>query len=137
MTDGKTAADSRPGSGIHAWVKEFPGALTVCDKDGIIVDLNDAAARDFATRGGYELIGRQILECHPEPCRTKFAALFKSRRQNIYTIQKDGRRKLIVQAPWSLDGEFAGYLEMDLDIPWDMPHFNRDQAAPTGTKEQA
>jgi hypothetical protein len=136
MADNKAAAVDKAGSGDHSWIKEFAGSVTVCDRDGIIVDLNDAAARDFANRGGYELIGRQILDCHPEPCKTKFASLFKSRRQNIYTIQKDGRRKLIVLIPWSLGGEFAGYLEMDLEIPWDMPHFNRDQTAPAGTEEK-
>jgi hypothetical protein len=137
MIDDKKGAGGQTGSGGHSWVKEFPGSVTVCDKDGIIIGLNDAAARDFATRGGYELIGRQILDCHPEPCRTRFSGLFKSHRQNIYTIQKDGRRKLIVQVPWSHGGEFAGYLEMDLEIPWDMPHFNRDQAAPAGTEEKS
>lgn len=122
------------------WVKEFPGAVTVCDKDGLIVDLNDAAARDFAGSGGYGLIGRQILDCHPGPCAVKFSRLFESRKPNIYTIQKDGRRKIIVQVPWRREGEFAGFVEMDLEIPWDMPHFNRDQPgpaspAPDGAKE--
>jgi hypothetical protein len=128
MTDDKKAAGGQTGFGAHSWVKEFPGSVTVCDKDGIIIDLNDASAKGFTDRGGYGLIGAQILDCHPEPARTKFAELLKSRKQNIYTIQKDGRRKLIFQTPWFLDGEFGGYLDMTLDMPWDMPHFNRDQA---------
>lgn len=117
-------------SARQAWVKEFPAAVTVCDKDGIIVDLNDAAARDFAANGGHALLGRQILDCHPGPCAANLTRLLESRRPNIYTIQKDGRRKIIVQVPWTRDGEHAGYVEMDLEIPWDMPHFNRDQAGP-------
>jgi len=51
----------------------------------------------------------------------------KSRRQNIYTIQKDGRKKLVFQSPWFRNGEFAGYLDMTVEIPWEMPHYNRDQ----------
>lgn len=111
---------------IHPWVKEFPGPITVCDKDGTIVGLNDAAVRGFADRGGAGLIGSCAFDCHPEPARSKFRALMDSRRQNIYTIQKEGRRKLVFQTPWYREGEFAGYLDMTIEIPWDMPHFNRD-----------
>ncbi len=28
----------------HAWVKEFPGKIEVCDKDGILLEMNDKAA---------------------------------------------------------------------------------------------
>ena len=112
---------------IHPWVKEFPGSVTVCDKEGVIIDLNDAAIRAFADQGGAKLIGSSLLDCHPEPARSKLKALMGSRRQNIYTIQKNGRKKLVFQTPWSFEGEYAGYLDMTIEIPWDMPHFNRDK----------
>jgi len=121
-----TARKKAAGPG-HPWVKEFPGTVSVCDKDGVIIDLNDAAIRQFAEKGGAKLIGSCIFDCHPEPARSKFKELMQSRRQNIYTIQKDGRRKLVFQTPWYLDGEYAGYLDMTVEIPWEMPHFNRDQ----------
>jgi PAS domain-containing protein len=121
-TAGKKAA--RPD---HPWVNEFPGIITVCDANGTIIDLNDASVRQFAEEGGAKLIGSCIFDCHPEPARSKFKELMKSRRQNIYTIQKDGRRKLIFQTPWYRKGEFAGFLDMTLEIPWEMPHYNRDQ----------
>jgi len=111
----------------HPWVKEFPGTVTVCDKNGVVIGLNDAAVRGFAEQGGTKLIGSCIFDCHPEPARSKFMDLMKSRRQNIYTIQKDGRRKLVFQTPWYLEGEYAGYLDLTVEIPWEMPHFNRDQ----------
>lgn len=114
--------------GDHRWVKEFPGTITVCDKDGVIIDLNDASVRQFADRGGRDLIGSVIFDCHPEPAKTRLAELFQSRKQNVYTIQKDGLRKLVFQTPWFIDGAYAGYLDMTIEIPWTMPHFNRDAA---------
>jgi len=35
-----------------AWVQEFPGAVTVCDRDGIILAMNDKSARTFEKDGG-------------------------------------------------------------------------------------
>ena len=116
------------GNDCHPWVDEFPGStITVCDKDGRIIALNEEARRSFAEQGGGRLIGSIIYDCHPEPARSKFKALMDSHRQNIYTIQKGGKRKLVFQTPWFIRGEFAGYLDLTLEIPWDMPHFNRDQ----------
>jgi hypothetical protein len=28
----------------HAWIKEFPAAITVCDADGILLAMNDKSA---------------------------------------------------------------------------------------------
>jgi hypothetical protein len=53
--------------------------------------------------------------------------MLESGRANVYTIQKNGRRKLIYQSPWYRDGKYAGLVELSLEIPWEMPHFNRDR----------
>jgi hypothetical protein len=127
MKKEKRSPGKTTGPGEHIWVKEFSGTVTVCDKDGVIVGLNDASAKQFAEKGGRKLIGSCIFDCHPEPAKSKFKELMKNRRPNIYTIQKDGRRKLVFQAPWYQEGEFAGYLDMTVEIPWKMPHYNRDQ----------
>ncbi len=127
MKSGNRTTRKKVAGPEHPWVKEFPGTVSVCDANGVIIDLNDAAIRQFAEKGGAKLIGSCIFDCHPEPARSKFKELMQSRRQNIYTIQKDGRRKLVFQTPWYLDGEYAGYLDMTVEIPWEMPHFNRDQ----------
>jgi len=109
------------------WVEGLPAAVTVCDAEGRITEMNGRSREVFAADGGGALIGRNVLDCHPEPSRTKLAGLMKDRRTNVYTIQKDGRRKLIYQAPWFKDGAYAGFVELSLEIPWDMPHFNRDK----------
>lgn len=110
----------------QAWVKEFPGAVTVCDAEGRIVAMNDRALEVFAADGGAKLIGADILDCHPEPSRSKLKAMMDERRTNVYTIQKNGKKKLIFQGPWSVNGIYAGFVELSIEIPWDMPHFNRD-----------
>ncbi len=112
--------------GMNDWVKEFPGAVTVCDTDGRIVAMNDRSIEAFAADGGAKLIGTDVLACHPEPSRSKLKKMMDERRANVYTIQKKGAKKLIYQAPWFKDGVYAGFIELSLEIPSDMPHFNRD-----------
>ena len=108
-----------------AWVREFAGAVTVCDPEGIILEMNDASARMFAKDGGRELIGKNVLDCHPEPSRTKFEEIMRQRRTNVYTIEKHGAKKLIHQSPWYVHGEYAGFVEVAFDLPAEVPHFIR------------
>jgi PAS domain S-box-containing protein len=111
----------------HAWIDEFPVAVTVSDAEGRILEMNRQSQEVFAADGGAALVGRNVLDCHPEPSRTKLAGMMKDRRANVYTIRKNGRKKLIYQAPWFKDGAYAGFVELALEIPWDIPHFDRDK----------
>jgi len=106
----------------QAWVREFPGAVTVCDAQGIILEMNERAIATFAADGGAALIGRNVLDCHPEPSRTQLAAMLASGQSNAYTIEKNGVRKLIYQSPWYEDGEYRGFVELSLVIPEVLPH---------------
>jgi transcriptional regulator with PAS, ATPase and Fis domain len=113
-------------SAKHDWVREFAGAITVCDPKGIILEMNDEAIRDNQEQGGKALIGTNLLDCHPEPARTKLVQLLESRQANVYTIEKNGKKKLIHQTPWYKNGKYCGFIELDLKIPHTMPHFVRD-----------
>jgi transcriptional regulator with PAS, ATPase and Fis domain len=108
-----------------AWVQEFPGAVTVCDRDGIILAMNDKSARTFENDGGAALIGSNLFGCHPEPARTKLQELLAAGRPNIYTIEKKGVKKLIYQSPWYEKGVYSGFVELSLEIPFEVPHFVR------------
>ena len=110
----------------YAWVKELPGAVTVCDAQGMIIEMNDRAEKGFAEDGGRALIGKNVLDCHPEPARSELASLMEKRQRNVYTIEKNGAKKLIYQSPWYINGEYAGFIELSLEVPFDMPHFVRD-----------
>lgn len=107
------------------WMKEFPGAITVCDTDGILIDMNDRAAAGLEKDGGRALIGRNLLDCHPEPARAKTREMLASHQRNVYTIEKNGVKKLIFQSPWYQDGRYAGFVELSLEIPLELPHFVR------------
>ncbi len=109
----------------HIWVKEFPAAVTVCDAEGIILEMNDRAAKTFEADGGYKLVGSNVLDCHPEPARTKTERLLAAQARNVYTIEKNGVKKLIYQSPWYRDGQYAGFVELSLEIPFEMEHFIR------------
>ena len=53
---------------------------------------------------------------------------YRSRGQgetNVYTISKQGQRKLIYQCPWRVNGEVRGLVELSAVIPEDMPHYVR------------
>lgn len=110
----------------HAWVDELPASVTVCDRTGVITEMNDRACATFAEDGGSSLIGRNVLDCHPEPARTQLAELLQSGRSNCYTIEKGGKRKLIFQSPWYEKGEYSGLVEISIPLPENMPHFVRD-----------
>ena len=64
-----------------AWFKGFPGAVTVTDAQGVIVAMNEQSAKVFEEDGGYALIGKNVLDCHPEPARSKLEELFNSPRK--------------------------------------------------------
>ena len=108
------------------WTKELPSAITVCDAEGIILEMNDKSRETFADDGGAALIGTNVLACHPEPSRTQLAEMLRTGRSNTYTIEKRGVRKLIHQSPWFENGIYRGFVEFAIQLPTELPHFKRD-----------
>jgi PAS domain S-box-containing protein len=111
----------------HPWVNEFPGAITVCDSEGIILEMNDRAEKMFLDQGGKRLVGSNLLDCHPDHARTKLRQIMEEKRSNVYTVEKNGRRKLIYQTPWHIDGQYRGFVEIVLELPEEVPHFIRKE----------
>jgi hypothetical protein len=107
------------------WSDDFPGSITVCDPDGIILYMNARSAATFAADGGFDLVGSNLLDCHPGASRGKLEQMLASRQKNVYTIEKNGVRKLIYQTPWFEGTEYRGFVELSLEIPWELPHFVR------------
>jgi hypothetical protein len=107
------------------WAEGLPVAITICDREGIILDMNDKAASVFQKDGGLALIGTNVLYCHPEPSRTTLTDMLAKQTTNIYTIEKNGIKKLIYQVPWFEHQKYAGFVELSLEIPFEMPHFVR------------
>ena len=104
---------------------EFIGAVTICDKDGIITYMNDISKNNFRKYGS-NLVGTNLLDYHPEPARSKVVEMLKTPTTNIYTIEKAGVKKIIHQSPLYEKGVFSGLIEISLELPQQLPHFIRD-----------
>ncbi len=108
------------------WVASHPGAVTVSDREHRIIYMNDAAVATWAAKGGKGLVGQHLHACHSERSRAIIDRLLAEGGVNAYTIEKEGRRKLIHQSAWRDEaGRVAGLVELSIVLPPDMPHFVR------------
>lgn len=104
---------------------ECNDAVTICDTEGIIIYMNKKSILTFEKYGGEKLIGQSLMDCHPEPARSKLIQMLKDHQANTYTIEKGDIKKLIHQLPWFTEGIFKGIIEISIEIPKDMPHYIR------------
>ncbi len=107
------------------WLDGVAASIVVCDRTGVCTYLNAQAMRSFAKDGGAALLGRNLLDCHPEPARTRLLDMLREPKANTYTIEKKGIKKLIQQMPIHTDGQFTGVVEISFEIPFELPHFVR------------
>lgn len=107
------------------WQKEANVAITVCDEEGIILYMNDKAQKTFEKYGGNEIIGKNVLDCHPEPARSKLKMLMERKIENTYAIEKNGVKKLIHQSPYFVEGKYKGFVELSIVLPGNMPNYLR------------
>lgn len=107
------------------WTDDFQGAITVCDRDGIVVYQNERSKKMFSADGSETMIGQSLIDCHPEPARSKLLEMLKKPHPNSYTIEKRGIHKMIHQTPWVEKDEFMGVVEISFEIPANLPHFVR------------
>lgn len=110
---------------MNNWTNEFSGAITICDRKGTIVYLNEKAASNFKKYGGYELIGQNLFDCHNAASCEKIKKMLMKPTINVYTTQNEEKRQLIYQTPWHEDGKFMGLVEVVLDLPFDIPNYLR------------
>ncbi len=109
----------------HTWINEFDGSVTVCDTNGIILEMNQKAQKTFERDLGTSFVGKSLIDCHPEPAKSKLIQMLETQEKNVYTIEKKGIKKLIYQTPWYDNGIYSGFVEMSIEIPFEMPHFIR------------
>ena len=97
-------------------------AVTICAADGTILDMNAKSRRTFLKPGDAGIIGQNVLDCHPEPARSLLADMLKNPRTNVYTVEKEGLKKLIFQCPWYDGDTYAGFMELSMVLPENMPN---------------
>ncbi len=103
------------------YLNEADIAVTVCDREGRIIEMNEQSRR-VNLKPGQELIGSNVLDCHPEPARSMLKEMMDKQIKNVYTIEKNGVKKMIYQIPWYEGGEYQGFVELSMVIPFEMPH---------------
>ena len=111
---------------MYKCVNEFSSVITVCNTKGIITYMNDRAKALFSNDKGEQMLGSNLYDCHPEPSKSKLRHLIENELENLYTVEKNGQKKLIHQTPLYEDGKYVAYLEMSTILPMNMPHYKRD-----------
>ena len=107
------------------WADEVNYAVTIADKECRIIYMNRRSQETFC-KNGENLIGRNLMDCHPEHAQKIIKRLLEEGGSNTYTITKNGVNKLIFQSSWKHNGEIAGLVETSMILPSNMKHFNRD-----------
>ena len=105
------------------YLNELNCAVTVCDMQGTVIYANEKAKQTFEKYG--DLTGKNLKDCHLPKSWEKIVQMLQTNTSNVYTIEKNGQKKLIYQTPWLENGETKGLIEFSFVIPADMPHFKR------------
>jgi len=107
------------------WAQNLNLAITIMDTEGTIIYMNNKSAKTFEKDGGKELVGQNLHVCHTERSNEIISKLLSNKETNVYSIEKNGVKKLIYQTPWYENGNCMGLVEFSLEIPFEMPHFVR------------
>jgi len=102
---------------LETWSKEVNFPVTICDKDGIIVAMNDRSIDLFSDDGGANLLGKSLLDCHPEPSKSKLLHMLKYQLSNTYIEDHNDHKRFVHETPWYVNGEYCGFIEILIDIP--------------------
>ncbi len=104
------------------WSDSIDVAITVCDREGVVVAMNEKSKETFAGDGGGALIGRSLFDCHRPESVEAIRRLMDEDATHTYTVEKKGVQKLICQTPWYEDGAVAGLVELSIVLPEPLPH---------------
>ena len=111
---------------IPDWAMGTNCAITVADADCRIIYMNEKSRQTFASKGGADLIGTNLIDHHNEHSVAIIRHMLDTGEPNCYTIEKNGARKMIYQTPWrDAEGNIAGLVEISMVIPETMPHYIR------------
>lgn len=110
------------------WLDSFNASITVMDTQGKVLYMNDAADEVFKKFGGKSMVGSDVSPCHKASSMVTIKEMMENGSVNVYTIEKNGQKKIVYQAPWYKEGRVAGLVSMSLAIPDEIPHHKRDSS---------
>lgn len=105
---------------IPDFFKNIDVSITICDTEGIVVYMNERAISVFGDKRG-----QSMMPCHQARSQEIIHHMLDSDSNHVYTISKNGQKKLIYQTPWHVDGRVAGLIEFSMVLPEEMPHYVR------------
>ena len=59
--------------------------MTVTDENGTIFEMTEKSAEMFKDDGGYAILGRNSITCHPARTQDKVRQIYESQSPNIYS----------------------------------------------------
>lgn len=102
-------------------------AITITNSKGEFIDMNKTSKQVNLKDITKTVVGQHISHCHNARSNKIIEGMINNKSKNIYTITKNGRKKLIYQSPWfEEDGSFGGLIEISMFLPDELPHYNRD-----------
>lgn len=98
-------------------------AATVCDKEGVVLYQNKAAAK----RDG-NAVGKNLFNCHGEKSNAKIRHMLETGESNTYQVIQNGKCSFIHHTPWREQpgGEISGLIELEIEVPLHYPTLNKD-----------
>jgi len=81
------------------WLDGVAVSVVACDTAGVCTYINERACQMFAKDGGRALLGRSLIDCHPEPARSRLLDLLRTPRANSYTVEKAGKKSSSIRRP--------------------------------------
>jgi hypothetical protein len=55
--------------------------------------MNSESKKQFVKYGGEQLMGKNLIDCHPEPSRTLLLQMLEKPVENKYITEKNGQKK--------------------------------------------
>lgn len=98
-------------------IDQDPASVVICDPEHTILYMNPAAVTNYAKRGGADLVGRSLLECHNSRSNEQiqkiadwFLADVSHNRVHTFFNEKQNKDVYMV-ALRGEDGSLIGYYE--------------------------
>lgn len=110
---------------MNDWAEHMHCAITVCDREGTVIYMNERSRETF-NKNGESMVGKNLFPCHQKRSQDMIRHMMESDTTNCYTISKNGAKKIIFQSPWKDDnGEVQGMVEVSIILPEELHHYQR------------
>lgn len=98
-------------------IDEDRAPVVICDPDHTIIYMNPAAAENYKKHGGYELLGKSLLDCHNDKSNEMIKKVVEwfaddSSHNRIHTFFNQKQNKDVYMiALRNEEGKLIGYYE--------------------------